>query len=127
MIKHIVMWTLKEEALGNTKMENGLKIKDMLETLKDELNEIIEMEDLFIRALTSSAVYPRVVIWKVLDKNAAALIFVHNHPSGNHPSKEDISITKKLMEVASAIDVQVHDHIIIAGNGFYSFADHDLI
>jgi len=91
-------------------------------------NEIIEMEDLFVGTLTSSAVYPREVISKVLNKNAAALIFVHNHPSGNlNPSNEDINITKKLKEAAFTIDVQVHDHIIIAGNDYYSFADNSLI
>jgi len=91
-------------------------------------NEIISMEELFEGTLTSSAVYPREVIKKVLKMNVAALIFVHNHPSGNlNPSNEDINITKKLKEAASTIDVQVHDHIIIAGNGYYSFADHNLI
>lgn len=91
-------------------------------------NEIIEMEDLFVGTLTSSVIYPREVISKVLNKNAAALIFVHNHPSGNlNPSKEDINITNKLKEAASTIDAQVHDHIIIARNGYYSFANHNII
>ena len=91
-------------------------------------NEIIEMEDLFEGTLTSSVVYPREVIKKVLKKHAAALIFVHNHPSGNpDPSDEDISITNKLKAAAATIDVKVHDHIIVAGNEYYSFADHNLI
>lgn len=91
-------------------------------------NEIIEMEELFHGSLTSSVVYPREVINKVLKMNAAAIIFIHNHPSGNpNPSNEDIAITKKLVEAAKTIDVQVHDHIILAGNDYYSFADHNLI
>lgn len=91
-------------------------------------NEIIEMEELFQGTLTASVVYPREVIKKVLKMNAAALIFVHNHPSGNlNPSDEDIAITDKLKEAAATIDVKVHDHIIIAGNGYYSFADHNLL
>ena len=91
-------------------------------------NEIIEMEELFQGTLTSSVVYPREVVKKVLAKNAAALILVHNHPSGNNnPSNEDINITKKLINAAKTIDVQVHDHIIIAGNDYYSFADNSLI
>ncbi len=91
-------------------------------------NEIIEMEDLFEGTLTSSVVYPREVIKKVIEKHAAALIFVHNHPSGNpKPSDEDIAITNKLKTAAATIDVKVHDHIIIAGNDYYSFADHNLI
>jgi len=91
-------------------------------------NEIIDMEELFQGTLTSSVVYPREVIQKVLKMDAAAIIFVHNHPSGNpNPSDEDINITNKLVDAAKTIDVQVHDHIIIAGNDYYSFADNSLI
>ena len=63
-----------------------------------------------------------------LDQAAAALVFVHNHPSGNpKPNQDDITITKKLKEAVEAIDVSVHDHLIIAGNDVYSFSDHGLI
>ena len=63
-----------------------------------------------------------------LDQAAAALVFVHNHPSGNpKPNQDDITITKKLKEAVEAIDVLVHDHLIIAGNDVYSFSDHGLI
>ncbi|HIF83081.1 MAG TPA: hypothetical protein EYQ37_04375, partial [Candidatus Marinimicrobia bacterium] len=65
---------------------------------------------------------------RALVNDAAALVFVHNHPSGNpNPSQDDLTITKKLKEAAQAIDVSVHDHLIIAGNDVYSFADHGLI
>jgi DNA repair protein RadC len=91
-------------------------------------NEIIGMEELFHGSLTTSAVYPREIVKKVLNQNAAALIFVHNHPSGNlNPSQEDIKITKKLKDAVETIDVKVHDHLIIAGNNYYSFADNNLI
>ena len=63
-----------------------------------------------------------------LDHAVAALVFVHNHPSGNpKPNQDDITITKKLKEVVEAIDVLVHDHLIIAVNDVYFFADHGLI
>ena len=63
-----------------------------------------------------------------LDHAASALVFVHNHPSGNpKPNQDDITITKKLKEAVEAIDVLVHDNLIIAGNDIYSFADHGLI
>lgn len=91
-------------------------------------NEIIGMEELFYGSLTTSAVYPREVVKKVLKQNAAAVIFVHNHPSGNlNPSEEDIKITKKLKDAVATIDVKVHDHLIIAGNNYYSFADNNLL
>ncbi len=91
-------------------------------------NQIIGMEELFYGSLTASAVYPREVVKKVLKENAAALIFIHNHPSGNiNPSQEDIKITKKLQDAVATIDVKVQDHLIIAGNNYYSFADNNLI
>ena len=63
-----------------------------------------------------------------LDHAAAALVFVHNHPSGNpKPNQDDITITKELKEAVEAIDVSVQDHLIIARNDVYSFADHGLI
>lgn len=91
-------------------------------------NEIIGMEELFYGSLTTSAVYPREVVKKVLKQNAAAVIFVHNPPSGNlNPSEEDIKITKKLKDAVATIGVKVHDHLIIAGNNYYSFADNNLL
>ena len=63
-----------------------------------------------------------------LDHAAAALVFIHNHPSGNpKPNQDNITIAKKLKEVVEAIDVLDHDHLIISGNDVYSFTDHGLI
>ena len=88
-------------------------------------NQILKMEELFEGTLSTSAVYPREVVKRALVNDAAALVFVHNHPSGNPNPSQDI--TKKLKKAAQAIDVSVHDHLIIAGNDVYSFADHGLI
>ena len=91
-------------------------------------NQILKMEELFEGTLSTSAVYPREVVRRALVNDAAALVFVHNHPSGNpNPSQDDLTITKKLKKDAQTIDMSVHDHLIIAGNGVYSFADHGLI
>ena len=91
-------------------------------------NQILKMEELFEGTLSTSAVYPREVVKRALVNDAAALVFVHNHPSGNpNPSQDDLTITKKLKEAAQAIDVSVHDHLIIAGNDVYSFADHGIL
>ena len=91
-------------------------------------NQIIKMEELFQGTISTSAVYPREVVKRALENDAAAIVFVHNHPSGNpNPSQDDLSITKKLKDALISIDVSVHDHIIIAGNDVYSFADHGLI
>ena len=74
-------------------------------------NQILNMEELFEGTLSTSAVYPREVVKRALVNDAAALVFVHNHPSGNpNPSQDDLTITKKLKEATLAIDVSVHDH-----------------
>ena len=91
-------------------------------------NRIISIEKLFTGSITTSVVYPREVIKFILQKDAAAVIFVHNHPSGNpQPSMDDKSITNKLISACKTIDVIVHDHIIIAGNQITSFADKGLM
>ncbi len=91
-------------------------------------NQVLKMEELFEGTLTTSAVYPREVIKRALANNAAALVFVHNHPSGNsNPSQDDIALTKQLKQATEAIDIYIHDHLIIANNDVYSFADHGLI
>ncbi|MFC1547947.1 DNA repair protein RadC [Candidatus Neomarinimicrobiota bacterium] len=91
-------------------------------------NQIIDLVTLFEGSLTTSAVYPREVIKLILERDAAAVIFVHNHPSGNlSPSQDDHRITKRLKQACQSIDVQVHDHVIIGGNEHFSFADHGLL
>ena len=91
-------------------------------------NAIIKTEVLFEGTLTTSAVFPREVVRKVIEYGAAAVLFAHNHPSGNpNPSQDDITITKKLKETCSTIDVCVHDHIIIAGKDYTSLSDRGLI
>lgn len=90
--------------------------------------EILDYVIIFEDTLTSSAVYPREVIKLVLERDAPAVILGHNHQSGNpNPSKENISITKRLSDGCKLIDVHVHDHLIIAGNKNTSLADKRLM
>jgi len=91
-------------------------------------NQVIETETLFEGSLTTSAVYPREVIRRILHHGAAAVLFAHNHPSSNpNPSQDDITITKKLIDACNTIDTSVHDHIIIAGTDYTSFTEKGLI
>jgi DNA repair protein RadC len=91
-------------------------------------HRILETETLFVGSLTSSAVYPREVLQRVLDLGSAAILLAHNHPSGElTPSSSDRAVTKKLQTALSAIDVDILDHIIVGGNGFFSFADHHIL
>ena len=65
---------------------------------------------------------------KAVENLASGLVVCHNHPSGNNnPSESDIQITQKIREAGTLLDVQLLDHIIIAGSAYYSFADNGLI
>jgi DNA repair protein RadC len=91
-------------------------------------NQVIEIEDLFEGTLNASAVYPREVVKSAIKHNAASLIFVHNHPSGNpEPSDDDKKITRDLVFAANMMQIKVLDHIIIGDNKYFSFADEGLI
>jgi len=91
-------------------------------------NQIIETEDLFEGTLNSSSISPREVVESAVKNNAAALIFVHNHPSGNpEPSKSDKEITRDLVYAGSIMQIRVLDHVIIGDNRYFSFASQGLI
>lgn len=75
-------------------------------------------------SLTASIVHPRDVFAPVVREAAAAVIFVHNHPSGDPtPSKEDIEITRRLREVGEIMGVRVLDHIVVGKGRYVSFVD----
>jgi DNA repair protein RadC len=78
--------------------------------------------------LNSSLAHPRECFREAITQSAAAVIFVHNHPSGNpEPSQEDCAITKQLVEAGKIIGIAVHDHIIVAADKFTSFAERQLL
>lgn len=78
--------------------------------------------------LNTSVVDPRGVFRSAIVANCANIIIAHNHPSGNlEPSNEDISITKKLVEVGKLIEINIFDHIIFADNTYTSFVERRLI
>jgi DNA repair protein RadC len=88
-------------------------------------NELIEAEVLEEGTINQTAVYPRKVIEGALRHNASALIFVHNHPSGDPtPSHIDRQLTDALEKAALTIDISVHDHIIIGKNTHFSGREH---
>lgn len=88
--------------------------------IADELQEVGTVD--------RAAVYPREVVKRALYLEAAAIILVHNHPSGNtKPSKADIDITKHIMQAAAIVGVDLHDHVIISSKSHYSFKSHGII
>ncbi|WZL71586.1 DNA repair protein RadC [Clostridiaceae bacterium 35-E11] len=91
-------------------------------------NQIVSSEDISIGSLNSSLVHPREVFVKAIKKSACAIILIHNHPSGNaHPSKEDINITKRLIEAGKIIGIEVLDHVIIGDGSYISFKENSII
>ncbi len=91
-------------------------------------NQIIDTADLFEGTVNSSSISSREVMENAIKHNAASLIFVHNHPSGNpEPSPNDKQVTRDLVYAGSIMQTRVLDHIIIGSNKYYSFAAEGLI
>ena len=87
----------------------------------DSQHRVISFEELFRGTLGSASVYPREVVKQALANNAAAVILVHNHPSGDPtPSAEDRSVTRRLVEAGELLGIRVVDHIIVAESGYVS-------
>jgi DNA repair protein RadC len=80
-------------------------------------NQLFKVVTVSIGSLSSTIVHPRELFKDAIKSSAAALILIHNHPSGDPtPSREDIEVTKRLVEVGGIVGIEVLDHIII-GNG----------
>ena len=91
-------------------------------------NSLIGTDMLSKGTLTQTSIDCRTVLRQVLLRNAAALILLHNHPSGDpSPSPQDIHFTAKLKKACDLLEVQLLDHIITAENGFYSFSEERII
>ncbi len=91
-------------------------------------NTIISLEHLQKGGLDSALIDIRLLLKRLLEKNATGFIIAHNHPSGNLlPSPADKQITQKIKNAASLLDLQLLDHLIIAGKNYYSFADQQLL
>lgn len=91
-------------------------------------NKIIRYEVVSVGSLNSSIVHSREVFKVAIENNSANIILLHNHPSGNEkPSQEDIKVTKRLVEAGKILEINVFDHIIVAGNKFTSFVDEKII
>ncbi len=79
-------------------------------------------------SLTASLVHPREVFNPVIRESAAAVLFVHNHPSGDPtPSQEDVEITRRLKEVGEVMGIRVLDHVVIGHDRYFSFSDRGIL
>ena len=91
-------------------------------------NEMIFKKPMFIGTLNANLVHPREIFQEALKQNAASVILVHNHPSGDpEPSQDDLEITKRILEAGKIMGIDVLDHVIITKNKVFSFKEKKLI
>jgi len=94
----------------------------------DAQHRVIGIERAYEGSLTQTSVYPREIVKTALARNAAAVIFAHNHPSGvAQPSQADELLTRSLKEALALVEVKVLDHFVVAGNQAISFAERGLL
>jgi len=122
-------------------LNNPKATRDFLRLLlRNHLNEVfgciflnsqhtvIDSKHLFFGTIDSTSIYPRVVAQHCLERNAAAVIIYHNHPSGNcEPSQADQRMTRHLIEALALLDIRVLDHIVVGAAKTSSFAELGLI
>ncbi len=99
------------------------KSKEYFKTLLlNTKGKVIYIDTVSIGNLTQTTVHPREVFRKAIQKGAASMIIIHNHPSGDPaPSKEDIRTTRRLVDVGELLGIPVLDHVIIGDGSFESF------
>jgi len=94
----------------------------------DQRTQIMDVVDLFEGTLESIPIRPREIVEDAIQHHPTALIFVHNHPSGDpEPSESDKKLTRDLVFIGQILQIRVLDHIIIGDNTYFSFADAGLI
>lgn len=131
----------KEEALTRDQVTDS---KTLYEILKPQMaylpheefrviylnraNKIIGERQISVGGVTGTVADPKIIFRKAIELLACSIILAHNHPSGNlTPSKADIDLTKKMKEAGKLMEIDVIDHIIVADNGYYSFADEGMM
>lgn len=111
-----------KKKIGNKQQEHFVVL------FLDTKNQLIKEETLFIGSLNSSVVHAREVFKAAMLNSSARIMLAHNHPSMDCiPSEQDIIVTEKLQEVGRLVGIEVLDHIIVGGNTFFSFAQHNLM
>ena len=94
----------------------------------DHRNHVLDCVLMQEGTVDHTAVYPREILKKALDLNATGLIFSHNHPAGSlEPSEGDKQLTRQVLTGARALGITVHDHLIVAHEGYFSFRQAGLL
>lgn len=96
--------------------------------LLDGKNRVLREERVSEGSLTASLVHPREVFAPAIRESAGALVFVHNHPSGDPtPSVEDVEITRRLCAVADLVGIRILDHVVVGDGTYVSFLERGLL
>ena len=142
LVQSVARRYLKEQIIGEEFIQSSENVLDYLRhNLRDRgrevflvvllngRNQILDIVELFEGTLTTSAVYPREVIKLILEKDAAAVFFstILHQEIQIHQRMTKTNLTLKLKAACSTIDVQLHDHLIIAGNEYTSMADKGMV
>lgn len=107
---------------------NDLQYEQFWIILLNRANRVINKINISEGGISGTVADPKKIFKMALDKNSSSIILVHNHPSGNtQPSEADIRLTRKLKEAGLMLDLPVLDHIILGGDGYFSFADEGMI
>lgn len=94
----------------------------------DSQHQMLEDCELFYGTIDAATVYPRIVVQRALENNAAAVMFYHNHCSGvTEPSHADEMITKRLQDALGLVDIRVLDHFVVSAGQSTSFAERGLL
>lgn len=106
----------------------GEKQEHFYIVILDNKHRIIAEKMVSLGTINKSIVHPREVFAPAIEHRAAAIILVHNHPSGDpQPSNQDIEITKRLAEVGEIVGIKILDHAIVCADSFFSFVDEDIM
>jgi DNA repair protein RadC len=96
--------------------------------LLNRSNKVLGIFEVSSGGITGTVADPKLIFMAALKASACGIIISHNHPSGNlKPSRQDEELTRKIKEAGRLLDIQVLDHVIVTGEGYYSFADEGLI
>lgn len=114
----------KEVAALFLPLLNDLPYEEFWALMLNRNNQVISQYQVSKGGISGTIVDPRLIFKKAVECMASGVILCHNHPSGNRqPSDADLHLTKKLKEGGRLLDIQVLDHLIIAGESYFSFAD----
>jgi DNA repair protein RadC len=141
VVRRVILHVLRSEAIDGTRISSTDEVAaylrvDMAYEAQELVrilflgsdNRLIADEVMFRGTIDQAPLFPRAIVHRALDRGAAALILVHNHPSGDAaPSRADLRGTADLVRACELLDIVVHDHIIVGRHGWTSFKSRGLM